>query len=275
MVRYLIGIDLGTTNSALAYVDLQRAPHRGATARVDVKPFPVPQLVAPGDVQERPLLPSFLYLPGPHDLPAGAVALPWDPARSSVVGEFARNHGGKVPGRLVSSAKSWLCHPGVDRSAGLLPWSAVNADAGIVACMQRWVAQRGNLDTAGEFVRAASQIELDLVARLNDRFICIRKTAKGWTPATEADAIKQQTPELFDGYAKPDRILVRPEAWRRYANGVDPSEVARHFHERGILIADDNGISRTEQVIGTIGRFYVLSRAALTPLTPNTTFGDA
>ena len=68
---------------------------------------------------------------------------------------------------------------------------------------------------------------------------------------------------------------MRPEAWRRYANGVDPSEVARHFHERGILIADDNGISRTEQVIGTIGRFYVLSRAVLTPLTPNTTFGDA
>ena len=159
--------------------------------------------------------------------------------------------------------------------AGLLPWSAVNADAGIVACMQRWVAQRGNLDTAGELVRAASQIELDLVARVNDRFIRIHKTAKGWTPATEADAIKQQTPELFDGYAKPDRILVRPEAWRRYANGVDPSEVARHFHERGILIADDNGMSRTEQVIGTIGRFYVLSRAVLTPLTPNTTFGDA
>jgi hypothetical protein len=124
MARYLIGIDLGTTNSALAYVDLHRAPHRGATSRVDVKPFPVPQLAAPGDVQERALLPSFLYLPGPHDLPAGAVALPWDPERSYVVGEFARNHGGKVPGRLVTSAKSWLCHAGVDRSAPLLPWAA-------------------------------------------------------------------------------------------------------------------------------------------------------
>jgi hypothetical protein len=121
MARYLIGIDLGTTNSALAYIDLSRA---GRTGRPDVKPFPVPQLVNPGEVKDRSLLPSFLYLPGAHDLPAGAAALPWDPVRNYAVGEFARNHGGKVPGRLVSSAKSWLCHPGVDRSAGLLPWSA-------------------------------------------------------------------------------------------------------------------------------------------------------
>jgi molecular chaperone DnaK (HSP70) len=121
MARYLVGIDLGTTNSALAYLDLQH-PRRGD--RLDIKPFVIPQLVAPGEVKERPLLPSFLYLPGQHDLPPGATALPWDPRRDYGVGEFARNHGGKVPGRLVSSAKSWLCHGGVDRSAGLLPWTA-------------------------------------------------------------------------------------------------------------------------------------------------------
>ncbi|HWG42168.1 MAG TPA: Hsp70 family protein [Gemmataceae bacterium] len=121
MARYLIGIDLGTTNSALAYVDLHH-PRRGD--RLDIKPFPIPQLVAVGEVKERALLPSFIYLPGQHDLPAGATALPWDAQRDYAVGEFARNHGGKVPGRLVSSAKSWLCHGGVDRSAGLLPWTA-------------------------------------------------------------------------------------------------------------------------------------------------------
>src|SRR5918911_458411 len=103
MARYLIGIDLGTTNSALAYVDLQRGPRAG---RVDLTPFPVPQLVAPSDVQTRPLLPSFLYLPGPHDLPPGATALPWDPERRFAVGEFARNHGARVPGRLVRSPDS-------------------------------------------------------------------------------------------------------------------------------------------------------------------------
>jgi molecular chaperone DnaK (HSP70) len=121
MGRYLIGIDLGTTNSALAYLDLQH-PRRGE--RLDIKPFAIPQLVASAEIKDRPLLPSFLYLPGQHDLPAGATALPWDSKRGYAVGEFARNHGGKVPGRLVSSAKSWLCHGGVDRSAGLLPWTA-------------------------------------------------------------------------------------------------------------------------------------------------------
>jgi hypothetical protein len=121
MPRYLIGIDLGTTNSALAFVDLDRAPRSGP--RVDIQPFPTPQLTAPGEVSERPLLPSFLYLPGEHDMPPGSAAVPWDPARKYVTGELARSHGGKVPGRLVTSAKSWLCHPGVDRSSALLPWS--------------------------------------------------------------------------------------------------------------------------------------------------------
>ena len=123
MARYLIGIDLGTTNSALAYIDLQRKP-AGRAKAPEIQSFPVPQLVAPGETAGRTLLPSFLYLPGPHDLPAGATALPWDPDRAYAVGEFARNHGARVPGRLVTSAKSWLCHAGVDRSAPLLPWSA-------------------------------------------------------------------------------------------------------------------------------------------------------
>ncbi len=118
MSRYLIGIDLGTTNSALAYIDDFAKP------RGKIQAFRVPQLTQIGEVKPRDLLPSFLYLPGQHDLPAGAIALPWDPAAPAAVGEFARQHGAKVPGRLVTSAKSWLCHAGVDRSAPLLPWSA-------------------------------------------------------------------------------------------------------------------------------------------------------
>jgi hypothetical protein len=121
MARYLIGIDLGTTNSALAFVDLHRKPRAG---KPELQTFAIPQLVAPGELAQQPLLPSFLYLPGTHDLPAGAVSLPWDKNRTYAVGEFARNHGARVPGRLVTSAKSWLCHAGVDRSAPLLPWSA-------------------------------------------------------------------------------------------------------------------------------------------------------
>jgi len=125
MPRYVIGIDLGTTNCALAYIDLEPAGGaRGQAGRPEIKEFPIPQLVAPGEMSIRDLLPSFLYLPGPHDLPAGATTLPWDRDRNYAVGEFARNHGARVSGRLVTSAKSWLCHAGVDRSAPLLPWSA-------------------------------------------------------------------------------------------------------------------------------------------------------
>jgi molecular chaperone DnaK (HSP70) len=118
--RYLIGIDLGTTNSALACIEVGR----GRGGRPPTQPFLVPQLLAPGEVAPASLLASFLYLPGEYDLPAGATALPWDPECKYAVGEFARSHGARVPGRLVTSAKSWLCHAGVDRSAPLLPWSA-------------------------------------------------------------------------------------------------------------------------------------------------------
>ncbi len=119
MPRFLVGIDLGTTNSAVAYVDT----HARNTGGPKLHTFNVAQVVAAGQVAEKPLLPSFLYLPGPHDLAPGAVDLPWKENPGEVVGVFARNHGAKIPGRLVSSAKSWLCHPGVDRTAPLLPWA--------------------------------------------------------------------------------------------------------------------------------------------------------
>src|SRR5262249_4975371 len=75
-------------------------------------------------VDERPLLPSFLYLPGQNEVPAGSLKLPWNEKIDYAAGEFARTFGSQVPTRLVSSAKSWLCHPGVDRRAAILPWKA-------------------------------------------------------------------------------------------------------------------------------------------------------
>ena len=119
MPRYLVGIDLGTTNCAVAYVDTAGRAAGGPKLHT----FNVPQVVAAGQVGEQPLLPSFLYLPGPHDLAPGSIDLPWAKNPADTVGVFARNHGAKVPGRQVSSAKSWLCHPGVDRTAPLLPWA--------------------------------------------------------------------------------------------------------------------------------------------------------
>jgi molecular chaperone DnaK (HSP70) len=114
--RFLVGIDLGTTNTACAYVDTQA----GRAIRV----FEVPQLVAPGEVRPLATLPSFLYLAGAHELPPGSLDLPWAPARDFCVGLLAREQGARVPGRLVASAKSWLCHAAVDRTASILPWGA-------------------------------------------------------------------------------------------------------------------------------------------------------
>ncbi|MGO9114976.1 MAG: Hsp70 family protein [Thermoguttaceae bacterium] len=117
--RYIVGFDLGTTNSAVTYVDTTEEPWQ-------VRVFAVPQLVAAAQVEARETLPSFHYQPGPGELPPAALRLPWAAAKSaeppSVVGFFARDHGAVVPGRLISSAKSWLCHSGVDRTAELLPW---------------------------------------------------------------------------------------------------------------------------------------------------------
>ncbi len=122
--RYVVGIDLGTTNSALAYVDTTAGEGEGQRPVL----MPVPQVVAPGVVEERPLLPSFLYLPRPGEVPAGSFRLPWDPNRDYCVGEYARKQGSHVETRLVWSAKSWLCHPGIDRKARVLPWKAGEDD---------------------------------------------------------------------------------------------------------------------------------------------------
>jgi molecular chaperone DnaK (HSP70) len=89
-----------------------------------VQMFEVPQLVNPGEVRDEGLLPSFLYLPGPTDFPAGSLALPWDESPPFVVGALAQKRGAEVASRLVSSAKSWLSHPGVDRTAPILPLNA-------------------------------------------------------------------------------------------------------------------------------------------------------
>src|SRR6516225_7009885 len=116
--RFVVGIDLGTTNSALAYFDT------GAGDEPVLQHLKIPQVTQPGVVDERPLLPSFLYLPGPNEQPAGSLNLPWAEGRDFAVGEFARNFGSQVPTRLVASAKSWLCYDGIDRRQPVLPWQA-------------------------------------------------------------------------------------------------------------------------------------------------------
>ncbi len=120
--RYIIGIDLGTTNSALSYVE--NRPDADPFALPKVELLAIPQLVNPSEVRDENLLPSFLYIPGATDFPAGSTALPWDPQPETIVGRLAQKRGVENAGRLVSSAKSWLSHGGVDRTAPILPFRA-------------------------------------------------------------------------------------------------------------------------------------------------------
>ena len=123
MGRYIVGIDLGTTNSAITYVDFDAIEEDGQP-RDSIKILKIPQFTAPGEISNLDILPSFLYLPGEHELPKGPMDLPWDSKLTNIAGTFAREHGARVPKRMVSSAKSWLCHPRVDREAPILPWGS-------------------------------------------------------------------------------------------------------------------------------------------------------
>ena len=116
-MSYILGIDLGTTNSVLAY-----APLGGE--QPEVKILPIPQLVAPGVVEERTTLPSYLYLAPEHETAGGVFDLPWHKGNAFAVGELARKKSAEAPQRVVSGAKSWLSHSRVDRHQPILPWNA-------------------------------------------------------------------------------------------------------------------------------------------------------
>ncbi len=184
--RFLIGIDLGTTNSAVAYVDTLAADQR-------VRVFEVPQLVAPADVAPRRQLPSFVYLASEIDLAPHETALPWKPADPKsatriVVGELARNQGARMASRMISSAKSWLCHPGVDRNAAILPWgdydgpklSPVNAQAQVLRHIREaWDFEHPEADFAEQEVLVTVPASFDEAAR---ELTLQAATAAGYPP---------------------------------------------------------------------------------------------
>src|SRR5260370_9632024 len=121
-MKYVIGIDLGTTNSALAYTEIKS--DAGPFDAPDVRLMDVPQLVNAGEVRDEPRLPSSLYIPAATDFPAGSLGAPWNPEPYFVGGRLGQKRGVENGGGLVVSAKSWLSHSGVDRTAAILPWNA-------------------------------------------------------------------------------------------------------------------------------------------------------
>jgi molecular chaperone DnaK (HSP70) len=118
--RYIVGIDLGTTNSVVSYIDTEETFSGAPRTRI----MKVPQVTEAGVVEGVDSLPSFLYIPAESELPEKSLALPWAGDMPYTVGTFARKRGAEVPLRLVASAKSWLCYPNVDKTAPILPWNA-------------------------------------------------------------------------------------------------------------------------------------------------------
>ena len=112
--KYIVGIDLGTTNSVVAYVVAS-----GSSAEVNL--LQIPQVVAEGTIDRLESLPSFAYLPQSHE---GSGELPWDSDTNCLIGQLARKNSAESPERTVGAAKSWLAHSGVDRRADILPWNA-------------------------------------------------------------------------------------------------------------------------------------------------------
>ena len=117
---YIVGIDLGTTHTVLAYTKADLAEDE----QPEIGLLEIPQIVSAGEVKAQALLPSFLLLPGAHEVPEGGLALPWQAEMDYAVGEYARTRGAELPNRLIASAKSWLCNRGVDRTQAILPWDA-------------------------------------------------------------------------------------------------------------------------------------------------------
>ncbi len=175
--RYIVGIDLGTTNSAVSYIDLTTdADTKGPTVGRS-RLFSVDQLTDSGEVTASPMLPSFLYIPGAFDISEAAISLPWKTRETWFSGVFAREQGGKVPSRLVASAKSWLCHDKADRQAPILPWgspaeiqkvSPVTATAAYLEHIRKaWNYRHADPDLAleNQFVTLTVPASFDEVAR--------------------------------------------------------------------------------------------------------------
>jgi Hsp70 protein len=169
--KYIVGIDLGTTNSAMTRCDATAAEEESR-----IEGCSIPQLVNPNEVAERTLLPSFLYIPGEFDFPKGSLALPWEPEPKLVIGELARKRGAERPNRLVASAKSWLSYAAVNRTGPILPWQApqeVPKLSPVEAASQflqylRTVWDSGEAGEQGQFILAEQDVLLTVPASFDE-----------------------------------------------------------------------------------------------------------
>jgi hypothetical protein len=212
--RYAIGIDLGTTNTALAFRLLAEADPGASAAGARGEVFPVPQLVRPGEIEPRPLLPSFLYRPHPAELAAGQTALPWSTSDhpdasnhlDALVGEAARTLGALTPIRLVSSAKSWLSHPTLDRRAASLPVGSPEE-----------VPRISPLDASARYLAHLRESWNHAVAKGDPALALERQTVTLTVPASFDAVARELTVEAARKAGLPDPLLLEEPQAALYA----------------------------------------------------------
>lgn len=196
--RYIVGIDLGTTNCVVAYVDTQIPD----TDKPSIQLFHIPQLVTPGNVEERDLLPSFLYLPAAREFPAGSLNLPWAEELPFAVGMLARTRGAEVPGRVISSAKSWLCHVGVDRTAPILPWGGSDD-----------IKKMSPLEVSAQYLSHLRSAWNSVMARENPEYVLEQQEVFLTVPASFDAAARELTVQAAERADLPSvRLLEEPQA---------------------------------------------------------------
>lgn len=244
--KFSIGIDLGTTNSLLAYAPLEAEV-------ADVRVLPIEQVVAPNQIEARESLPSFLYLPDEAEIASGALAMPDGTPRDPVVGTYARHISSEQPERTVAAAKSWLSYARVDRKSAILPWGA-GSDVSKLSPVE---ASRVVLK---HLVNAWHRAFPD--ARLNEQVVTLTVPASFDVVArdlTREAALAAGLPEDFILLEEPQAAVYH---WLAISGNRWRSEVAEHDT---ILVVDVGGgttdltLVRVEQEAGDL----VLRRLAV------------
>ena len=238
--NFVIGIDLGTSNCAVAFARVAEG------AEAAIHDFPVPQVQRPGQVAAQPLLPSCIYLPSEHELAPGAAGLPWEASPELIVGEFARWQGSRVPGRLVASAKSWLCHNGVDRTAAILPWGApaevkkispTHASALLLAHMRSaWDSAHRDAPLAAQDVVITVPASFDEVAR------ALTVTAAKQAGLEKFTLVEEPQAAFYDFTSRHRRDLAESLAGVRLVLVVDVGGGTTDFSLIAVSVGEDGPV---------------------------------
>lgn len=251
-MKYVVGIDLGTTHTALAYAPIPENEDAGTNA-ASPKMLGIPQLVAQGTLDTRELLPSFFYVAHESD---GPQVLPWDEARKYAVGEHARARGVDAPARVIASAKSWLCHPSVDRRAAILPPGAPEDVERISPVEASW-RYLEHLVEAWDHVVAKGDPELALT----------KQSVVLTVPASFDAAARELTTEAAYAAGLEDLTLLEEPQAAFYAWLSDRGEAWRKEVRAGdvVLVVDVGGGTSDFSVIAAVdkGGELTLERVAV------------